>query len=308
MSAQPTAMRTENIITAKRGRARGWIDWRPTSGTRDTINTIKGVLAENADYLPMTARQIFYALVARDQVEKTERGYKSLSETLSKARRARLIPFSAIRDDGIKDTPPDGYFGAVHVERTLQHIAVNATLDPSHGQPVNQIVMTETAGMVPMAARAASGYGATVISAGGFVSVTGMHDLAQSVKRDRRPAIVWHIGDYDPSGLHLYQSLAENVIAFADAHEVVFRRLAVTPEQVTDYDLPMAPAKATDARTFDGTGTVQAEALPPATLSALIQNALAEKFDFTEHDAQKSAFEAGMAEMAEIRERLRWDA
>ena len=51
MSVQPTAMKTENIVAAKRGRARGWIDWRPNSGTRDTINIIKGVLAENADYI-----------------------------------------------------------------------------------------------------------------------------------------------------------------------------------------------------------------------------------------------------------------
>lgn len=295
MSAQPTAMKTENIVTAKRGRARGWIEWRPSSGTCDTINTIKGVLAENADYLPMTARQIFYALVARDQVEKTERGYKSLSETLNKARRAKLIPFNAIRDDGIREFTPDGYLGVGQVERTLQDIVENATLDPSHGQPFNQIVMTETAGMVPMAARAASGFGATAISAGGFVSVTGMYDLAQSVISDGRAAIFWHLGDYDPSVLHLYQSLAENVNSFADGHEIAFRRLAVTPEQIEAHKLPMAPPKKTDRRTFDGGGTVQAEALPPATLSALIRDALAENFDFAEHDARKIAFEYGMA-------------
>jgi hypothetical protein len=47
-------------------------------------------------------------------------------------------------------------------------------------------------------------------------------------------AEVLHIGDHDPSGVHVFSSLAEDVRAICDEHavDVTFTRLAVTPEQI----------------------------------------------------------------------------
>ncbi|GAB2580521.1 hypothetical protein GCM10027168_11730 [Streptomyces capparidis] len=66
-----------------------------------------------------------------------------------------------------------------------------------------------------------------------------------------------HLGDYDQSGVHMFSSLAEDVIAFAGAAgaEVEFQRVAVTPEQIATYNLPTAPPKTTDRRSFSGTTT-----------------------------------------------------
>ena len=48
------------------------------------------------------------------------------------------------------------------------------------------------------------------------------------------------MGDYDPSREHLFSSLAEYVIAFAEASggEVAFERVVVAPEQIITYGLP----------------------------------------------------------------------
>ncbi|MER8003887.1 hypothetical protein [Streptomyces sp. NPDC095613] len=53
----------------------------------------------------------------------------------------------------------------------------------------------------------------------------------------------------------MFSSLAEDVIAFAEASgtEVEFERVAVTSEQIATYNLPTAPPKATDRRSFPGT-------------------------------------------------------
>ncbi|MFD9038711.1 hypothetical protein [Streptomyces bottropensis] len=85
------------------------------------------------------------------------------------------------------------------------------------------------------------------------------------------------VGDYDPSGEHLFNALAEDVIAFAEAAgaEVEFERLAVIPEQIATYNLPTAPPKATDQRTFSGTATTQAEALPPDVRATIVREAIA---------------------------------
>jgi predicted GNAT family N-acyltransferase len=83
-------------------RPRGWVEnWTPRAATQQLIEQVQEILAQYADQLPLTIRQIFYRLVARFGFEKTERAYKNrLVEHLNMARRARVIPMHAIRDDG----------------------------------------------------------------------------------------------------------------------------------------------------------------------------------------------------------------
>ncbi|MFF2013947.1 hypothetical protein ACFVWY_33465 [Streptomyces sp. NPDC058195] len=48
----------------------------------------------------------------------------------------------------------------------------------------------------------------------------------------------------------------------------------MTEQQITDHDLPTAPPKASDHRSFSGTSTTQAEALPPDVLAAIVKTAI----------------------------------
>jgi hypothetical protein len=50
------------------------------------------------------------------------------------------------------------------------------------------------------------------------------------------------------------------------------------PEQARQYNLPSAPPKATDRRSFEGNATWQCEALDPRTLAAILQAAIEERF------------------------------
>ncbi|MEU1312462.1 hypothetical protein ABZ419_26725 [Streptomyces cinnamoneus] len=93
------------------------------------------------------------------------------------------------------------------------------------------------------------------------------------------------ISDWDQSGIHLFSALAEDVAAFAavDAPgtEVVFERLAVTEQQIAGHQLPTAPPEASDNRSFTGTSTTQAEALPPDVLAAVLREAIEARRDDT---------------------------
>jgi hypothetical protein len=86
------------------------------------------------------------------------------------------------------------------------------------------------------------------------------------------------ISDWDPSGVHLLSALAEDVTAFAAVDApgagIVFERLAVTEQQIAEHHLPTAPVKATDHRSFSGTSTTQAEALPPDVLATVLRDAI----------------------------------
>jgi hypothetical protein len=56
-------------------------------------------------------------------------------------------------------------------------------------------------------------------------------------------------------------------------------RFGMSAPLIGRVNLPSAPPKATDRRSFDGDETWQCEALNPRTLAAILQAAIDERFD-----------------------------
>ena len=110
------------------------------------------------------------------------------------------------------------------------------------------------------------------------------HDLAAEFSREGE-VMVLHIGDHDPSGVHMFSSLGEDIQAFAASYggAVRFFRLAVTPAQIAAYGLPTAPPKTTDRRSFDGL-TTQAESLPPDVLADIVEQAIVARVDHEQRE------------------------
>ena len=100
-------------------RVRGFAKWQPIARTQVLLKTVQAILIEYADYLPLTIRQIFYRLVGVHEYPKTERAYKNLAEMLNRARRAGLVDFDAIRDDGITKRVPHHWKDAAELLRTF---------------------------------------------------------------------------------------------------------------------------------------------------------------------------------------------
>ena len=282
---------TEQIVKAKDPRARGYMEnWEPTRASRTMIEAIKAVLIEYQTELPVTGRQIYYRLIANGTItNKSKNASKSLSDLIAKARRAGVISFDDIRDDGVSRKNCLGYDSESELRAAVDYTIKSGAIKIREYQPISQYVLCEAAGMIPQIAKAAVSYGADVLSSGGFNSLTAKHDLAMEIVATGKPVLIWHLGDYDPSGVHVFQSLVEDMIAFieADGGEVSFQRLAVTPDQIEAYDLPMQPTNDKDARAFDGRGIVQCEALPPDVLVRIVQDALASYFDQDADDRRK---------------------
>lgn len=262
-------------------RVRGFAPWNPQRKTLVLLDQVKGILEEYRDHLPLTIRQIFYRLVGGHGYDKTENAYSRLCEALSRARRAHLIDFWAIRDDGVSTYAPSFWTGVDQVIQTVNGIADRYTLDRQGGQSVRLWVLCEAGGMAPMLARVANEYGVAVMSSGGFDSLTAKYRFAQELV-EYGLAEILHIGDHDPSGVHLFKALAEDIQAMCygiDPESApAFTRLAVTPEQVIELALPTAPAKVTDRRSFEGE-TVQAEAIPPNVLTDILRQVIVSRQD-----------------------------
>jgi hypothetical protein len=267
-----------------RTRVRGFAEWRPTEETQQLLAQVEAVLTEYAEYLPLTLRQVFYRLVGAHGFEKTERAYARLGETINRARRARLIDMDAIRDDGGARREPIFYRDAEDFLGTVRTQAQQFQLDRQLGQARRLILMTEAAGMAPQFDWCADDYGIPVLSSGGFDSTTEKHALACDIAA-ADPTEVLHIGDHDPSGAHLFLAFCEDVEAFVDdmLGGVIFRRLAVTPDQIKRLRLPTAPPKTTDVRAFKG-DTAQAEAIAPDVLQQIVRTAIEARIDVEVRD------------------------
>lgn len=265
-------------------RPRGFIQWKPRSKTALLVSEVKSILDEYRSFLPMTIRQIFYRLVATTGYEKTEKGYSRLCETLNRARRARLISFDAIRDDGFHRSGFLGWEDVDEAKASLREQALQYTVDRQRGQESHLVVWCEARGMVPQLEKIAMRYSVPVYSSGGFDSVTVKHDIAHEFSIYDHVKVL-HIGDHDPSGVHVFGSLDEDVSEFLVAYggDAEFIRLAVTPEHIEELGLPTAPPKATDRRSFSGM-TCQAEALPPDTLARILEDAITSRIDLELYD------------------------
>jgi hypothetical protein len=283
-------------------RPRGFAPWNPTAESRGLIEKVVAVLAEYGAYLPLTVRQIFYRLVGAHGYEKTEAAYERLGEKIARARRAGMIDFGAIRDDGNEWRMPFCWKSAGELVRTFVRWAEDFTLDRQEGQPTRVVFAVEAAGMAPMVEEIAAPYGIGVIPSGGFSSVTGTHDMAQRLGKFDRVEVL-QIGDHDQSGTHIFSSLGEDVRAFALGIEGAtvpeFTRLAVTPAQIAQYNLPKTPPKATDNRSFQGL-TTQVESLPPDVLVDIVRSAITDRLDRAAYDAVLAREEAVKAELRRV--------
>jgi len=271
-------------VTAGRNRPRGYIaDYAPRSETVALLEAAQAVLDEYREHWPLTVRQIFYRLIGAHGFPKTEAFYARLCHHLANARRGSVIPFDAIRDDGVTTVRMERYADADDFRLHVRRLASNYQRDLMASQPRHLEVWCEAAGMIHQLADVAHVYSVNVFSSSGFDSLTAKKRIADRICAIGKPAVILHLGDYDPSGESIFRSVADDVSAFVDADRphglvsVEFRRIALTEDQVRDFDLPTAPAKASDSRSKAWQGeTCQLEALTPSQIADLLNGAIAQ--------------------------------
>lgn len=271
-----------NNVTAGRNNSRkrpkGYAEWRPRRETQIVLAQVDEVLREYREQLPLTVRQIFYRLVGAYNFPKTEQAYERLGNYLVRARRARLIPFEHIRDDSASVMSHLHFDGEEDFFRYVHRLGRDYKQDKLARQVCSIRVHCEAEGMMPQLHNALEPYSIPVYSCSGFDSLTARRELARwchdtYVYRGKDP-VMFHLGDYDPDGESIFDSLVEDVQGFLreDAPHVakvaMFERVALTEYQVKDYELPTAPPKKTSSRTkrWTGSATCQLEALPPDVL------------------------------------------
>jgi hypothetical protein len=129
-----------------------------------------------------------------------------------------------------------------------------------------------------------SRYDVPLMSARGYSSETFAYETAEHIRATGKPAFVYYVGDFDPSGWHMSADLKRRLEGFG-AH-LTFERLTVTPEQVDAWQLPTRPTKESDTRhkafyALFGGGRPSAEvdSVHPDRLRALVRKAIEQHID-----------------------------
>jgi hypothetical protein len=100
----------------------------------------------------------------------------------------------------------------------------------------------------------------------GFASESFLWSTANTI---RGQAMIYQLGDHDPSGLAAWKHVQTKLREFAPDVEIIFERIAVTEQQIAAYNLPTRPTKITDSRAKSFVGeSVEVDAIPHQHLAA----------------------------------------
>ncbi len=124
-------------------------------------------------------------------------------------------------------------------------------------------------------------YDVPLMSARGYASLSFLHEAAECIADLDVPAYIYHFGDHDPSGINAAEKIEKTLRELAPDAEICFERVAVTPEQIRQWDLPSRPTKTTDTRAkkFGSDTSVELDAIEPDLLRDLVRACIERHLD-----------------------------
>lgn len=283
----------------------------------------------------MTLRQLYYQLVKDNIIPNQEKQYKRLSALLSDARLMGFIDWSAIEDrirvprmpsefenlDELVDAAlatyrlPRWRDQPYYCELWVEKDALAGILQPLAREfhvpmMVNRGYSSQTA-MYDAGKRFLTGvYGDKLpyMTLAEFLKGTEQGEKGstsftrevQMLHRDKLPeakkeALLFYLGDHDPSGEDMVRDIQDRLEMYGVTLEV--RKLALTIEQVEEYDPPPNPAKMSDPRAAKyvdehGATSWEVDALGPDVLDQLIRDSFEAVIDSDKMEAIKEEEEA----------------
>jgi hypothetical protein len=231
---------------------------------------------------PMTVRQVFYQATVRGIVEKLETGYSKVQTDLVKMRRAGQLPYVWLADNTRWERRPSTFDS---VEEALQDTAklYRKRLWTDADSYVE--VWLEKDALASVIYPVTSMYDVPLMVARGYASLSFLHSAAEYINSLDVPAYIYHLGDYDPSGVNAGEKIEETLRELAPEAEIHFKRIAVTPEQIRQWKLPSRPTKISDTRSKNfADESVELDAIPPDDLRLIVQLAI-------EHHLPRHQFE-----------------
>ncbi len=251
-----------------------------SAANMQVVETANTILDEYADAgFDLTLRQLYYQFVARGLMKNDQKNYKRLGGIISDARRAGLIDWGRIVDRTRYVRKPAAWDSAAEI---VEACAKQFAVDWWAGQSCRPEVWVEKDALVGVVEVACDPWHLPFLSCRGYMSDSELWSSARRFrdwkKTEKQDPIVFHLGDHDPSGVDMTRDIEDRLTLFAGIPVKVIR-LALTMEQVEQYQPPPNPAKTTDARyqgyaDEHGEESWELDALEPTVIAELIETAV----------------------------------
>jgi hypothetical protein len=246
--------------------------------TKAAMGEIHGAILEAlAEDSSMTVRQIFYCLVSSGAIEKTELQYRAVMRALSEMRRDGRIPFEGIADNTRR---PMKYTSYSSLEAALRVARDSYFRKRWDNQGVYVEVWLEKDALSGVVFPITAPYDVPLMVTRGYPSISFLHGAAETIASQGKPSYLYYFGDHDPSGVDITRSVKDGIREFAPDADVQVKRVAVTEDQIEQWNLPSRPTKTADARAagWDG-GSVELDAIPANTLRGLVRDCIEAHID-----------------------------
>jgi hypothetical protein len=224
---------------------------------------------------PISVRGVFYRVMSRGLVGKTEANVDRVQRRILKMRRAGELPYSWITDGTRLQLRPSTWSSAGELLRNSAASYRRALWDT---QKIHLEIWSEKDAIRGVVLPVTREWDVPLMIARGFSSETFLFETAQEIIEDGKLAVIYNLGDHDGAGLHAWKDVQRKLTGFAPKIEFQFERLAVTPGQIAEYNLPTRPPKSKG----DPANCVEVDALPSDVLRRVVGDAI----DFwIDHDA-----------------------
>jgi len=193
-----------------------------------------------SDMKPMTVRQVFYQATVKGIAEKTEAGYSRVQTDLVIMRKSGLLPYDWLADNTRWQRKPRSFNG---VEEALQDTARFYRKNLWADADCYVEVWLEKDALAGVIYPVTQEYDVPLMVARGYASLSFLHTAAEYIRGLDVPTYIYHLGDYDPSGVNAGEKIEQTLREMAPYSEIVFERIAVEPRQIEEWNLPTRPTK-----------------------------------------------------------------
>jgi hypothetical protein len=250
---------------------------RTKAAMNDIRAAIKAVLtADN----PMTVRQVFYQLVVRNMIDKTEAAYHNVViRLLTDMRLSGAISFDWIVDESRRTT----------TTRTFDNVAdaLNDTAKCYRRSALRESdvyieIWSEKEALSGIIWDVASDYDVPVAVSKGMPSLSQIYisfTYIRAAWAAGKPSYIYQFGDHDPTGCAIPKMIESRLNELCKRYWCAIptvERIALTREQIRRYRLPSRPTKRagnSHAKQFTGRST-ELDALPPSDLRDLVRDCI----------------------------------
>jgi hypothetical protein len=236
---------------------------------------------------PMTVRQVFYQATVHGLVEKAESGYAKVQNDLVLMRKSGELPYSWLADNTRWMRKPntfDSIGDALSDTARLYRKALWRDID------CYVEVWLEKDALAGVVAPITSAFDVPLMVARGYASLSFLHSAAEQIEEIDKPTFIYHLGDFDPSGVNAAEKIESTLREMAPYGDITFERIAVTPEQIADWNLPTRPTKASDSRAKDfGPVSVELDAIDPNRLREIVREAIEQHMPPRQFEILKAA-------------------